>query len=286
MSARARRTPARAGLFCGLVALTACHTAPASGGPGEAPQEVPTFRSGTADLAYAIDLPPGTGPFPAAVLVHGSGTVRRSDLLFLSRLLVARGVAVLRYDKRGVGESSGVYSPVGTRNSLEMIPLLASDAAAAIELLAARPEVDRSRVGLVGGSQAGWIIPVAASLSSNVSWAVILSGPTVSVGREIAYSDLVEVDHLSLEAAEDALLSFSGPEGFDPRPVLDRTSVPTLWLYGLVDDSIPTRACLAVHAELQASHPFDVLTYPTLGHALGPAVWDDVYRWLDSHGIR
>jgi hypothetical protein len=107
-------------------------------------------------------------------------------------------------------------------------------------------------VGLVGGSQAGWIIPVAASLSSRVSWAVILSGPTVSVGREIAYSDLVDVDHLSLEAAEDALQSYSGPEGFDPRPVLDRTSVPTLWLYGLLDESIPTRACLAVHAELQA----------------------------------
>lgn len=85
-----------------------------------------------------------------------------------------------------------------------------------------------------------------------------------------------------LDEAEDALEHYECPEGFDPRPVLDQSTVPTLWLYGLVDRSIPTRACLAVHAELKATHPFDVLTYPDLGHGLSAGVWADVYPWLDA----
>jgi pimeloyl-ACP methyl ester carboxylesterase len=271
-----------------LVALgAACDAPPQPGSPG-APQTPPgtppsTFRSEGIDLAYALDLPPGPGPFPGAVLVHGSGPSSRNDLRFLSQLLVDRGIAVLRYDKRGVGESGGVYSGVGIFNSAQMIPLLASDAAAGVEFLATRPEVDGTRVGLVGGSQAGWIIPVAASLAPRVAFAVILSGPTISVGREIAYSDLVEGNPtLPLDAAEDAVAAYQGPEGFDPRPILEQSTVPTLWLYGLVDRSIPTRACLAVHAELQAAHPFEVLTYPNLGHALSSGVWTDVYPWLDA----
>ncbi|MGZ6057829.1 MAG: alpha/beta hydrolase family protein [Myxococcaceae bacterium] len=275
-----------------LVVLGAgCNTPLQPGAPG-APQSSPetpppTFRSGAIDLAYALDIPPGSGPFPGAVLVHGSGPSSRNDLRFLSQLLVARGIAVLRYDKRGVGDSGGVYSGVGIFNSAQMIPLLASDAAAGVEFLAARPEVDGTRVGLVGGSQAGWIIPVAASLAPRVAFAVILSGPTVSVGREIAYSDLVEGDPtFPLDAAEDAVAAYQGPEGFDPRPSLEQSTVPMLWLYGLVDRSIPTRACLAIHAELQVSHPFEVLTYPNLGHALSSGAWTDVYPWLDARLAR
>ena len=267
-----------------LATASGCDTPPDGVPPGNPPPptSTPTFRSGTIDLAYAMDLPSGPGPFPAAVLVHGSGMVGREEMVFISRLLVARGLAVLRYDKRGVGESGGVYSGVGIFNSPEMIPLLASDAAAAVEFLASRPQVDPTRVGLVGASQAGWIIPVAALLAPRVRFAVILSGPTVSVGREIYYSQLVDEDHLPLDEAEEALESFPWPEGFDPRTILDQTVVPMLWLYGLFDRSIPTRACLAVHAELAASKPFEVLSYPNLGHGLSPGVWNDVYPWLDA----
>ena len=215
-------------------------------------------------------------------LVHGSGRSTRDDLTPLSRLLTARGVAVLRYDKRGVGGSGGAYSGVGVANSPEMIPLLASDAAAAVDFLAAEPGLDVERLGLVGGSQAGWIIPVAATLAPRVRFAVILVGPTVSVGREIYYSDLVEQSDLPIDEAEEALLGFTGGEGFDPLPYLDQVGIPVLWLYGLMDRSIPTRACLAIHRTIEDAHDFPLLVYEQLGHALAPSVWSDVYPWLDE----
>ena len=55
-----------------------------------------------------------------------------------------------------------------------------------------------------------------------------------------------------------------------------------LWLYGLVDRSIPTRACLAVHDSIAAEHDFSVLVYDRLGHGLAASVWSDVYPWLDE----
>ncbi|MEO7360493.1 MAG: CocE/NonD family hydrolase, partial [Gemmatimonadaceae bacterium] len=86
-------------------------------------------------LRYTINWPDGNGPFPAVVLVHGSGRVTRADQQFLSDQFTSRGWAVLNYDKRGVGESDGVYAGVGPLNSDSLIPLLASDAAAALRLL-------------------------------------------------------------------------------------------------------------------------------------------------------
>lgn len=270
-----------------LVGVAAALLAACSSDADPAPPEggetrTGTFPSGDIDLSYALDLPPGPGPFPGVVLVHGSGPSTKQEVEPLARRLVSRGVAALRFDKRGVGGSGGVYSGVGVANSPEMIPLLASDVAAAVELLAQQPDVDGARVGLLGASQAGWIIPVAATLSSPVRFAVILVGPTVSVGLEIHYSELVEGDGLPLEEAEQELAEFDGPHGFDPLPALQTVDVPMLWLYGLADRSIPTRSCLAVHDTIAAEHAFSVLVYDQLGHGLAASVWSDVYPWLDQ----
>ncbi|HWM88095.1 MAG TPA: alpha/beta hydrolase [Kofleriaceae bacterium] len=263
-----------------LVALAGCGSDEAPGDAGEA--RTGTFRSGDIDLSYALDLPPGDGPFPGAVLVHGSGRTRKEELVPLSRNLVQRGLAVIRFDKRGAGGSGGVYSGVGVMNSPEMIPLLAGDVAAAVDFLAGRPELDGERLGLVGASQAGWIIPVAAQLSPGVRFAVVLVGPTVSVGREIYFSSLVEATDLPLSEAELQLEGFDGPEGFDPRPYLEELQASSLWLYGLVDRSIPTQACLAVHESIPAGAARELVVYPELGHGLGPSIWSDVNPWLDA----
>lgn len=260
----------------------ACSTdpEPAPGDTGDSRSG--TFPSGDIGLAYTLDLPPGPGPFPGVVLVHGSGPSTRQEVSPLSARLVTRGIAVLRYDKRGVAGSGGSYNGVGVANSPDMIPLLAGDVAAAVEHLSAHPGVDSARLGLLGASQAGWIIPVAATLSPRVRFAVILVGPTVSVGLEIHYSELVEGNDAPLAEAEEKLAAFDGPHGFDPLPVLDQVDVPMLWLYGLVDRSIPTRACLAVHDSIAAEHEFAIRVYEQLGHGLGPSIWSDIYPWLDQ----
>jgi hypothetical protein len=118
------------------------------------------FRRGGAILSGTLTLPPGSGPHPAVAWVHGSGPTTRAYLPDLQALLLRHAVAVLAYDKRGVGQSGGSYP--GESPSETAIDILARDAAAAVRFLAGRPGIDRERVGLAGHSQAGWIIPLAA----------------------------------------------------------------------------------------------------------------------------
>src|SRR6478735_2519685 len=119
-----------------------------------------TFDSGDARLAFTLDLPTGAGPFPAVVMAHGSGRVTRDQLTWASRHFTALGYAVLRFDKRGVGESTGTFVFVGTKDSPWVFPQLAGDVAAGVRFLRTRPEIAQRRIGLFGASQAGWILPL------------------------------------------------------------------------------------------------------------------------------
>ena len=119
-----------------------------------------------------------SGPHPAVAWVHGSGDTTRAYLPDLQALFLRYGVAVLAYDKRGVGQSGGTYP--GESPTPTAIDTLARDAAAAVRFLAGRAEIDRTRVGLAGHSQAGWIIPLAASREPAARFAVIFSGPAVT----------------------------------------------------------------------------------------------------------
>src|SRR5262245_56982969 len=135
-----------------LAGLVACASSAAP------PQPIPRFfENGDVRLAFTLDLPTGHGPFPAVVLGHGSGKTTRDQLIWAARHLTSLGFAVLRFDKRGVGESTGTYVFVGTKDSPWVFPQLASDVAAGIRFLRSRPEIDPKRIGLFGTSQAGWI---------------------------------------------------------------------------------------------------------------------------------
>ena len=120
-----------------------------------------TFSSAGVTLVGTMLIP--KHPVAAVVLVHGSGPEKR--MLELAARLAGRGIAVLTYDKRGVGASGGVYvgPEVGTNNvEAANLDLLAVDASAAITALAARLPARHGPVGLAGGSQAGWVVPLAA----------------------------------------------------------------------------------------------------------------------------
>lgn len=115
------------------------------------------FAGADVDLAGRLLLPPGEGPFPLAVLVHGSGDYSALDYDFIQRMLAALGVAVFVYDKRGTGASTGKYT--------QDFPLLAADAASALAE-ARRLAGDRvGEAGYFGASQGGWVAPLAATLS-------------------------------------------------------------------------------------------------------------------------
>jgi hypothetical protein len=255
------------------------------GGPSGAAQPTPLpafFQNGAVRLAFTLDLPAGQGPFPAIVAGHGSGRVTRDQLTWLSLRFTQRGFAVLRFDKRGVGESSGTFVFVGTNDSPEVFPILASDIAAGVRFLRTRPEIDPRRIGVAGASQAGWILPIAARELGDLSFLVLLAGPVCSVGEEMFYSSLVEnTNTLSIQQANARMPEFRGPHGFDPVPTLEGLNTPTLWVLGLEDRSIPVELTITNLERLKAAgRPFDWRTYPGLGHSLGPQIWADIDSWL------
>src|SRR5205823_12083454 len=102
-------------------------------------------------LAGTLTLPPGPGPHPAVVYVSGSGPTLREESHWLDSVFVTRGIAVLAYDKRGNGQSTGRYP--GSLASESTISTLAGDAAAASRFLAAQADIDRTRAGFYGRSQ-------------------------------------------------------------------------------------------------------------------------------------
>jgi pimeloyl-ACP methyl ester carboxylesterase len=139
---------------------------------------IPTPTPGVT-LAGTLTLPEGPGPFPAAVLISGSGPQDRDETLLghkpflvLADHLTRRGIAVLRYDDRGVAKSTGDFGAATTAD-------FAVDAAAAAAWLRARPEIDTARVGLIGHSEGGLIAPLVASRDDRVAWTVLLAGPAV-----------------------------------------------------------------------------------------------------------
>jgi len=239
------------------------------------------FANGDVRLSYRLDLPARTGRVGAVVFGHGSGRQHKDSCRFLAEGFLSRGFATLCYDKRGVGESTGTFVFVGDRDSIPVFDDLASDMAAGVELLKSHPEIDAARIGLAGVSQAGWIVPIAAT-KSRPAFMILLVGPTVSVGVENFYSRIVEHGGGSVDEGYRQLPSFSGFHGFDPKPVLEKLDVPGLWLLGGEDRSIPTPATVAILDGLIASgHPFARVVFPGLGHDLsGAPIWDEIDRWL------
>ena len=263
------------------------------------------FSGGGAALAGTLTLPPGPGPHPAVAWVHGSGQTPRAYLPDLQALLLRHGVAVLAYDKRGIGQSGGTYP--GESPSEPAIDTLARDAAAAVRFLASRPEIDRTRVGLAGHSQAGWIIPVAASREPATRFAVIFSGPAVTADENDLFQDLAgqgERPQTMSDAEIDAEVLRAGPGGIDPLPAIRQMRVPALWLYGGLDRLVPPRLS-ARRLEPLAAEPgrdFTISTFPKANHALvetqtgltsemlrsdtfAPGLFARVGEWLRAHDL-
>jgi uncharacterized protein len=131
-------------------------------------------------LAGTLSLPKGEGPFPAALLIAGSGPQDRDEslanhrpFLLIADALTRKGIAVLRYDKRGVGKSTGNPDTATTMD-------LAADAKSALAFLKSRKEIDGSRIGLIGHSEGAIIAPYLAGHSDGVKWLVLLAAPATT----------------------------------------------------------------------------------------------------------
>lgn len=142
-------------------------------------EEELTFPNAKAKISLAgtLTLPSGPGPFPAAILLSGSGPHDRDEslvghrpFLVLADHLTRKGIAVLRFDKRGVGKSTGDYANATMED-------FTGDAEAALAFLKTRKEIDATKIGLIGHSEGGLIAPMVATHSQTVTWIVLLAAP-------------------------------------------------------------------------------------------------------------
>ena len=131
------------------------------------------FSNGDVQLAGTLISPTTKGPHPAVILVHASGAEDREYLLPFARFLIRHGMAVLGYDKRGVGASTGDWNKASFDD-------LAGDVVAAFEYLKTRNDIRHAEIGMLGWSQAGWVMPLAALRANDWAFLISLSGAGVS----------------------------------------------------------------------------------------------------------
>jgi len=134
-------------------------------------------------LAGTLTLPKKDGIFPVVILISGSGPQNRDEeilghkpFLVIADYLTRNGIAVLRYDDRGVGQSKGDFK---TATSADF----ATDVQSAVDYLKTRNEINKKKIGLVGHSEGGLIAPMVASKSKDVSFIVLLAGPGIQGGK-------------------------------------------------------------------------------------------------------
>jgi pimeloyl-ACP methyl ester carboxylesterase len=144
-----------------------------------------TFKNNQAQvtLAGTLTLPSTAGNYAAVILISGSGAQNRDEetsghkpFLIIADHLTKHGIAVLRYDDRGVGKSTGNFKSATTVD-------FASDVASAVEFLKKRKEIHRDKIGLIGHSEGGMIAPMVASNSKDVSFIVLLAGPGIEIRK-------------------------------------------------------------------------------------------------------
>ena len=212
------------------------------------------------------------------VLVHGSGQeLRYSEF---AAQLAKKGISVLTYDKRGVGESGGEYAgpEVGTNNiDSANLNLLAEDANAAVLTLKNYFGQKLTYTGLLGFSQAGWIIPLASIKSNKVDFTVIFSGAVVPTLEQLRFQFFTEgkanfwTNHTEQEVRDHIR---NAPDKYkfittDPQVPLSSTDTPGLWLFGGQDVQIPVGLSID-HLNLLKieGKPFEYCLFPEMGHFL------------------
>jgi dienelactone hydrolase len=255
----------------------------------------------TSRLQGTLYLPKVAGPHAVMIMHPGSQKWHREPWNPWYSRLADEGIAVLSYDKRGVGRSEGECCPVGDPG---FFPLLADDLIGAARALALHPEIDPSRIGLYGFSQGGWVVPIAAaSAPGEIAYFLTGSGPAVTLGEELLYSELTGDSQCVPSGLGDEeierRLDVEGPSLFDPRPYIESVTQSSFWQYCDKDTSIPVARSISILEEIRNVFGTDITIqlFSNCNHTFvingamcqinGPRVdWQDpVIAWLRDKQI-
>jgi dienelactone hydrolase len=301
--------------------------------PGEQPRRAPrvrpyveepvTFANGDLRLAGVLLLPAGLGPFPALVFVHGSGNGTRGQYPGEADGFARHGIAVLAFDKRGCGESTGNWRRADFDE-------LAGDVLAAVRYLRGDRRIRGDKIGLWGISQAGWIIPLAASRSEDVAFIVPISGGAVTPAEQELWRQRQNLEFLGVPERfieldrRVAAMSYDWqrqnrlghmliPQPFsdesldmfhDAPAALSRVRQPVLAIFGGLDTITPPHESAALWADAlrrRGDDDYSVRLFPRGQHGLRdggrtgsplevfpemrwvPGYFDTMVRWVHHH---
>ena len=237
--------------------------------------QFPNEKSNLA-LAGMLLVPDGDGPFPAVVMIHGSGTSRRNNSWYLTpaSYLQANGIVVLLPDKRGSEQSEGDWRSSSFDD-------LATDTVAAIDFLRQQEEVPIAAIGIVGMSQGGHIAPLVAQ-QTDVAFVVNVSGGAGPMRQALLFEEQHNLRQLGfLPGIADGIALLSTPYimhvgqdefwdaigDYDPLPHWRDLNVPTLVLYGRDDTNVNVQESAARLRSLDKSN-VEVEIYADCGHAV------------------
>jgi len=222
-------------------------------------QEV-QFTNAGANLAGTVYLPNAGNHLPAIVVLHSAGAATREAALYrhLREGLPTLGFAVLIYDRRGSGQSSGNFQSADYET-------LADDAVAGQHTLAKLPRIDPAKIGFWGLSQGGWLAVLAAGRSRDAAFAISVSAPLVSADEQMQY-------------ATSNLLTVRGYSGKDVLEMLETRKAWTGYLRGTNSRAIAVDAL----SKAQSKPWFDLTYMPNTSHLTNNAA---LRRKLDDDPV-
>jgi uncharacterized protein len=244
-----------------------------------------TFQSAGVNLVGRLIMPKGTGKVPVVVLVHGSERDSALSSYPLQRLFPSQGVAAFVYDKRGTGASGGTYT--------QDFEVLARDAIAAMQTAKQLAGARLGRIGYQGGSQGGWVVPLAANITP-VDFAIVSFGLAVTILEEDQESvalDMYFHHHsasdtaraLELARAGERLFETGGHEGYDQFNALRERYRSEPWYKDVHGDYLffilPLDQAQIIDAMskdlnfVAARTPFRYEPMPTLEASTTPQLW-------------
>jgi pimeloyl-ACP methyl ester carboxylesterase len=247
------------------------------------------FRNGDVKLAGSLLLPESDVPVPAVVFVHGAGPQTRESYREVGEHFASQGIAALIYDKRGTGQSGGVYESYAPYENL------VNDALAGVGFLKQRSEIAPSQIGMWGLSQGAYISAAAASRSADIHFVVVV-GADVADGmlfyyrdklfrkyglsdtlRDVAEKAQLGADTLFFYLRDESLFSTFAPRSYPPpdqyvHPAWSRVNQPVLAMWGQLDQHIPVGESVAglKYSLVQANNEkWTMIILPRAKHSLG-----------------
>lgn len=242
------------------------------------PSQGPAYEIERIDIdghAWVVK-PKTTKSVPALVLVHGAGTKNRDEMLGLAESLAGKGIAAITYDKRGYSFLHRDFAR------------LAKDANEAADVLVAQDGIDRKRLGMLGFSEGGWVVPLALR-RERYAFAVFVSPSFVTPLEQVAWTadrkvawapEWVRRVPATALASGRSIADFLD---FDVTPALRQLRVPTYAVWGADDPIVPVATAVPILTTNVA--PATVRILSDTGHSPKNDAWvTDLATWITAPG--